>query len=1021
MKRVLLLVGLLVCLWVSGYGQESTVTGTVRNTEGDTMPGVNVSIKGTQRGTITDVEGRFSLTAPADATFVFSFIGYATQEVKAGATTDIAVTLENDFKELSEVVVTAMGIKQERRALGYAAQEMKGSELTATRQPNLVNALQGKVAGVRIQNSGGAPGSGASILIRGVNSISPNRSSEPLFVIDGVPVSNETTAGTLIPSSGSNATGTNEQYAFSNRAIDVNPEDIETMTVLKGPAATALYGLRASNGVVIITTKKGQGGKPQISYTGSFGVDEVNVTPEIQRDYREGASGVRRIGVAGAGTPFQTFGPPVTEDDVLYDNMKDFFQTGQRISHNVSVGGGNAKSNYYSSVSNLHQRGIVPNSSWDRTTFKISGNSAISDRLSVRGSATFSNSGGTRAQGGDKSIMSALTYYTTSVDVNDYLNPDGTMRSYAGTTIDNPRYLAEVSTLKDNVNRIVGYTGVNLKITNWLTADYQIGIDFYGDNRTRIAPNGLDISTSTGGFMVEEKSTYREINSNLLLTATHSFSDDLKATVLAGNNILDIDYDLINVRGERFGFKGFYDLSNTITRYTVKDGYIRRLIGAFGDLKLEYKGMLYLNATARNDWSSTLPKENRSFFYPSVNAGYVFTESLNLSGSSALSYGKVRASWAQVGKDASAYQYGQYYELATGFPFVTAGATSVSGFRKSTTVSAADLTSERTTSVEFGAELKFFSNRLSLDATYYRALSKHQIVEVPVANTAGLSRFVMNAGDIRNHGVELLLSGTPLRSPSVTWDVAVNWSFNRSKVLSMPAGVTEIFFQDDRIANKLVVGGSVGDLYGRPYKRDDQGRLLIDAAGFPSWTDGYVKVGNAMPDWMGGVTNTVTYKGIALSFLIEVRQGGDVYDTGLRNRLRNGVDARTALRNVDVVFDGVKASGEANTTAVRLDGDTYYRNEARYNGVSEILLQDASWVRLRTASIGYSVPRSALSKTPLSGLNVSLTGNNLLLFTPFEGFDPEGNSYGSGSNQFGYTGLNIPATRSYTLSLTANF
>lgn len=1016
MKRVLLLVGLFAIWYGPAFAQESTFTGTVKNSDGDTMPGVNVTIKGTQRGGITDIEGRFSLTAPADATFVFSFIGYKTQEVTPGTATDLSITLANDFTALSEVVVTALGIRQERRSLGYAAQEMKGSELAATRQPNLVNALQGKVAGVRIQNSGGAPGSGASILIRGVNSISPNRSSEPLFVIDGIPISNETTAGSLLPSSGSNALTTNEQYSFSNRAIDINPEDIESLTVLKGPAATALYGLRASNGVVIITTKKGQGGKPQISYTGSVGWDRVNMTPDIQRQYREGASGVRRIGVPGAGTPFQTFGPPVTEDDVIYDNLKNFFRSGLRINHSVSVSGGNQKSNYYTSASNLHQRGIVPNSNWDRTTFKISGTSTLSDRLIIRGSATYANSGGTRAQGGDKSIMSALTYFTTSVDVNDYINPDGSVKSYAGTTIDNPRYLAEFSTLTDNVDRIIGYTGANVKITDWLTADYQVGVDFYGDGRTRIAPNGLDISTSTGGFIVEEKGTYREINSNLLLTATHAFSNDLKATFMVGNNILDIDYKVLNTRGERFAFKGFYDISNTATKFSFKDGYLRRLVGVFGDFKLDYKGTLYFNVTSRNDWSSTLPKKNRSFFYPSVNAGYVFTESLNLANTSALSYGKVRASWAQVGKDASAYQYGQYYESATGSPF-----NGVPGFRKSTTMGSNDLTSERTTSLEFGTELKFFASRLSLDATYYRALSKHQIVEVPVANTSGLSRYLTNAGDIRNQGVEVLLSGTPVRSPAVTWDVAVNWSFNRSKVLSMPAGISEIFFQDDRIANKIAVGGSIGDLYGRPYKRDAQGRLLIDASGFPTWSDTFVKVGNALPDWMGGITNTVTWKGLVLSFLVEIRKGGDVYDTGLRNRVRNGIDARTALRNADVVFDGVTAAGEANTTAVRLDGDTYYRNEARYNGVSEILLQDASWVRLRTASIGYTVPRPILGKTPFTALNISLAGNNLLLFTPFEGFDPEGNAYGSGTNQFGYTGLNIPATRSFTLSLNANF
>ena len=278
----------------------------------------------------------------------------------------------------------------------------------------------------------------------------------------------------------------------------------------------------------------------------------------------------------------------------------------------------------------------------------------------------------------------------------------------------------------------------------------------------------------------------------------------------------------------------------------------------------------------------------------------------------------------------------------------------------------------------------------------------------------------MNAGEIRNQGVEVLLSGTPVRTGALTWDVAVNWSTNRSKVLSMPEGVTEIVFQDDRIANKLAVGGSIGDLYGRPYKRDDQGQLIIDAAGFPTWTDTYVKMGNAMPDWLGGITNTVSWKNITLSFLIEVRHGGDAYDTGLRNRLRNGVDYRTALRNVDVVFDGVTADGKANTQAVRLDGETYYRNESRYNGVADILLQDASWVRLRTASLSYAFPRAIIGKA-LSALSLSVSGNNLWLSTPFKGFDPEGNAYGSGNNQFGYTGMNIPATRSINVSLNASF
>lgn len=999
----------------NAYAQETLITGKITDEAGEVLPGVNISVKGTDKGVIADASGIFSIQVSATDRLVFSFIGYKTKELTVGSSTEFNVTLETDVTALDEVVVTAFGIKQEKRALGYAAQEVKGSDITATNQPNVVASLQGRVAGARIQTSGGAPGAGVSILIRGVTSISPGRSSEPLFVIDGVPISNETNATNVLPSSGSTSPGSNEQYSFSNRAIDINPDDIESLTVLKGPAATGLYGLRGSNGVIIITTKKGIAGKPQISYSGSMGWDEVNRVPDIQREYREGASGVRRIGVAGAGTPFQTFGPPVTEDEMIYDNFKNFFRTGVRVNNTLSVSGGNDKSNYYTSVSHLSQKGIVPNSDWKRTTIKISGTSSLSEKLTIRGSATFSNSGGLRPQGGDKSIMSSLTYYTPSVDVNDYINPDGSIKSYAGTTIDNPRYLAEFSTMEDNVNRLIGFAGANFKITSWLTADYQLGVDFYGDSRTRIAPNGLDISTATGGFMVEERDLYREINSTFLLTASHSFNEDLKGSVMVGNNVLDINFNSLNARGEKFGLKGFYDLSNTTTKFTVEDGFIRRIFGVFADAKIDYKGILYGSITARNDWSSTLPEANRSFFYPSISTGFIFSEAFHIE-NNVFSYGKIRASWAAVGKDASAYQVGQYYETAAGFPF-----NGVNGFRKSTIAGADDLKSELTSTYEIGAEIKFFNNRLWLDASAYNGVSDKQIVDVPVSNASGLARYVTNAGEIRNRGLELLVGGTPVRTGNFKWEVLVNWSANRSKVLSMPEGINEIIFQDDRIVNKIVVGGSIGDLYGRPYKRDDAGNLIIDASGFPVWTDTFVKVGNAIPDWMGGITNTASWKGISLSFLIEMRHGGDAYDVGLRNRVRNGIDERTALRNVDVIFDGVTATGEVNTLPVRLDGDTFYRNEPRYNGVSDVLLQDASWVRLRSASVSYTFSKTLLSKTPLSSLGISASGNNLLLLTPFKGFDPEGASYGSGSNSFGYTGLNIPATRGLTLSLNATF
>ncbi|MBC7920006.1 MAG: SusC/RagA family TonB-linked outer membrane protein [Ferruginibacter sp.] len=1011
--------GLLLLLALPSFAQNRTVSGRVTAAEdGSPLPGVSVTVKGTTAGTQTDADGRYQLSASEDNTLVFSYIGTLTQEIRVGSAATLDVVLVADAKQLSEVVVTAFGIAQERRAVNYAVQQISSDVLTKNAEPNVVNALQGKVAGAYIQSSGGAAGAGTTILIRGLNSISPNRSSSPLFVIDGVPISNETYAGSQLPSSGSNSPGSNEQYSNTNRAVDLNPNDIESLSVLKGPAATALYGLRAANGAVIITTKRAKVGAPSVRFNTSVGWDEVNKVPGIQRQYREGTSGVRRIGVAGAGTPFQTFGPKVTENDPVYDNFTHFFRTGLKVNNDVGLSGATDRASYTTSASHLYQKGIVPNSDWKRTTVRVGGSFNINDKLSVSGAVTYSNSGGSRPQGGDKSVMSALNYHTTSADVNDYINPDGSIRSYAGSIIDNPRYLAEFSTLKDNVNRNIGNVGFTYKPLDWLTVDYKLGADIYSDSRTRLAPNGLDISSQVGGFVIEDRNNYREINSNLYITATKSFGEDLKGSLLVGNNLLDIREDVVNVRGEGFTLAGNYSLNNTVNKFTNKGGRRNKLSGVFADAKLEYKGTLYLSLTGRNDWSTTLPKQNRSFFYPSVNLGYLFTESLGLSNSNVFNYGKLRVAVAGVGKDASAYQTGTYFQAASRFPF-----NGVGGVRRSTTSGGTeDLQPESTTSLELGTELRFFGNRLSLDLTYYKAVTDGQIVEVPISNVTGYAAYITNAGEIRNEGFEALVNATPVRLGNFSWDVSLNWSRNKSEVLSLPEGLSEIVFQDDRIVNKLVVGGSAGDLYGRPYRRDAQGRLLIDANGYPTWTDAFVKVGNALPDWQGGVTNTFTYRALALSFLVEVRQGGDVYDTGLRNRLRNGVDERTAVRDQQVVFEGVTETGEVNAKEVILSGDAFYRNpEARYNGVADILLQDASWVRLRNASLSYLLTKAAIGRLPFQTVRFTVSGNNLVLLTKYRGFDPEGTAYGAGSNSFGYSGLNIPATRNVTVAASITF
>lgn len=1005
------------------FGQAQTVKGKITAEDGSPLPGASVLVKGTTVGTVTDVDGNYTLEVPSGAqALMISFIGYETAEVSLRGRAIVDYQLTPDIQQLSEVVVTAFGIEQEKKALGYSVEEFSSEEITRSNQPNLLDALQGQVAGVQINSSGGSPGAGSSIIIRGITSLSAGADNQPLFVVDGIPISNETIAGNVVPSAGSNAVSSAEQFSNSNRAVDISPENIESISILKGASATALYGLRAANGVVLITTKRGASGKARVDFTTSASFDNVVTTPEIQTRFREGRQGRVRTNADGSRSDvrFQTLGPPVSQYDQVYDNFENFFRTGNKYSATVNVSGGNEKATYFSSVSRLTQEGVVPNSDWDRTGFKLAGSGKLTEKFEVDGSVNYINSGGNRAQGGDKSIMSTLNYFSPTFDVNDYLNPDGTQNSFAGTIIDNPRYLAEYSTYEDNVNRIIGYLGFRYNLKDWISLSYKAGIDNYSDQRTRIAPPNIDITFQNGGFIVEENINYQEVNSNLLLTLNRSFSEDLSATLTLGNQVTDISSHLISTRGERFTLPDFYDLSNTSNLFTYKRDSKRRIVGAFGELKLDYRNFLFLSITGRNDWSSTLPEDNRSFFYPGVSLGYVFSEQFDLP--DVLTFGKLRASWAEVGKDAPPYQVGSYFESTPGSPFL-----GINGFRLDDVAGSVNLKPEHTTSFEIGADLRFLNNRIGIDLTYFDQHSKDQIIPVPVSNTTSLSRYVTNAGEISNKGIELLVTANPLKFGDFNWNLSLNFSKIKNEVVSIHPSVDEIVFYSDgpsEIVNKLVPGGSAGDLYGHPYIRDDQGRLIIDENGLPqSALDTLILVGNAFPDWTGGLTNTFSWKGFSLSVLMEVREGGDLVDTGLRNRIRNGVDERTGIRYEQIIFKGVTEDGQENTTPVNPTGYNnnispgLYRNESAYVGSSDILLQDASWFRIRNISLSYSLPSTLLERLPFTSARITLSGNNVFLSTPFMGFDPEGSQFGAGSNAFGFAGQNIPNTRSYTVKL----
>ena len=1011
------------------FGQTRQISGKVINQTGQVVPSATVTIKGGSKGTAADENGNFTVTIPGnDATLVISSAGFQSQEIQIGTATTYTITLAGN-SNLTEVIVTgAFGIKQRKRTLGYNVQEVSAQQLQQGRENSFINGLQGKVSGVNITSTGGAPGSGTDIVIRGLSSLSPGSNNQPLIVIDGLPIDNTTTSGSVLPSTGTNGNqaGSRDQFAFANRGLDINPDDIESISVLKGAGATALYGLRAANGALIITTKKGTLGKMSVTLSSSAGIDMITKYPEIQTKYREGQQGRLSFNTDGSPNRFQTFGPLRTANDPVYYNFKNAFDRGLRLNNSVTVQGGSNKTTYYSSVSALNQKGIVPASSYDRYTFKLAGTSQLSDKLSVNGSATFTSSNNVAPSAGDKGIMTALSYYSPTFDVNDYLNADGSMKVFSPGVIDNPIYVAHYSQLKSNLFRTVGNVGFTYTILPKLKLDVKLGGDFYGDNRTRIVPGPrflndpatLDLAAGVKGFITEDRISFRDISSNLFLTYQDKIGSDFDYTVLLGNTSDQFTSDLISARGETFALPGFYDLSNTANLYNARSTVRKKYTGVFADVKIGFRNALYAELSARNDWSSTLPKNNNSFFYPAASIGYVFTDLHHLSGN-VLSFGKLRLSYAGVGKDASPYDAtGPYYAPVTGFPFA-----SVPGFLRSTSYGDPGLKPERQQSVEIGTELRFLKDRINLDVSLYKSKNTNQIIGVPIAYTSGYSTYTTNAGAIENKGIEVQLSGYPVRLKDFSWNVNVNWSANRSKVLSIKQGINEIVFYDEgRISNKLVVGGSAGDLYGTSYKRDAGGNLIINAQGYPDYTTSFVKAGNAFPDWLGSINNSFTYKAFTLSGLLEFKKGGDVFDVTMRNSIRNGVLKITENRYVQTVFKGVKASdGKPNDIPVYLD-QNFYRNPNFFNNITDVVLQDASWLRLRNVSLAYQLPKKWLVGTKfVQGANLNVTASNIILWTPYKGYDPQSTAYSAGYNVYGYTGSNIPNYSSLIFALNVNF
>lgn len=1053
MKRSLFFAWLFLLVMPSlVWAQQRQVTGRVTAENGQPVAAASVMVKGTTTGVTADDQGRFTITVPSsNAVLVISAAGFQPLELRIGNSDNYNVSLKSG-ENLSEVIVTAFGVRKEKKALGYSAQDIKADEIAASRQPNLINAMQGKMAGVQINSTGGAPGQGARIIIRGVKSLDPTRNNQPLFVIDGIVMDNSTDVR--------GATATDFQPALrgmSNRAADINPDDIETITVLKGGAATALYGQAGSNGVVIITTKSAKAGKMRVNVTTTYGIEEVNKFPEVQFTYTQGYIDSTNRPVYTPYDFFPSWGPTVdaaraidpTHPAELFHHYKQGYQQGNQFRTSIHLSGGNENALLSASLSHFKQKGTIPFSDYKNVAAHLKGQFKLSDKLRFISSLHFTNSGGYRVNA-DR-FNESLTYWTPRWSVKDYIKPDGTMNTHHPRyTNNNPIYGNATNRFRDDVNRFIGSVAFTYTPLKWLSFDYRGGIDYYTDFRRHTAPGrkGVVGEIAHGdnglGFVNEYRIGSRTLSSNLMATFNRDWTSKLNTVLRVGNDIRDRKFDQVNATGSELDVPDLLTLNNTKIRSNSQYQEKYRIVSVFGDLTIGWDNFLFLNITGRNDWSSALAIGNNSFFYPSASLSYVFSDHVSLPGW--FSFGKLRASLAEIGKDTDPYRISNYYTSST------INSTGQVIWTRDDKRGDPSLKPERTTTLEIGTELRFFQNRLGLDFTWYKLNSREQIIPVRVSPTTGFAEVIINAGELENKGIELVLNGTPVKTRDFTWDVSLNFSRNRNKVVSLREGLTEIVVEShfgyfgSTATMKYVPGFPVGNIYGTSYQRyygpditDDRISLyrnlpIVIAStgsnrGFPARDLTQRILGNSQPDWIGGISNSFTYKNISLSFLFDAHQGQDRY-----NQLGNfmsafGIATYTLDREQMKTFEGVLPDGTPNKQVVYMglgigpDGRDYtagfYRNIHR--GVTENFVEDASWVRLRTLSVGYEIPAEAFARTFIKGATITFTGNNLLLFTDYTGFDPETSSMNAGSNTDAFTGFTYPASRSYLLTLNVNF
>ena len=1067
--------------------QDRSVSGKVTaSSDGTGIPGVNVLLKGSTIGVVTDINGDYRINVPGEGgILVFSSIGLVSQEIEIGNQSVINVSLTEDVTQLSEIVVTAVGIESSKRKLGYAVQSVEASDVVKAQRTNIVDGLAGRAAGVYTNSSSGTAGASSAIRIRGSASIDGN--NDPLFVIDGIPIDNEERAS-------GNPDDESNQFldgvANSNRAIDINPNDIESISILKGGAATALYGIRAANGAVIITTKRGgnTAGKPVVTISSSVGVNRISQMPDLQTSFSQGSGGVMLnpgntllpdTDINSGTSDRHSWGAPIADlryqegtaglygwdkngrlvdkDDPtasnrpanVYDNVDDFFRTGLVYDNNVSLSVGSEKTQYYFSVGNRKEEGVVPNNNFERTSFKATMTTKFFEKLKSTASITYVRSGGDRVQQGSNlsGVMLGLlrtppTFDNSNGLGNDavdnpeaYLFPDGTQRGYRGLSAgprtlqaiyDNPFFTVSENQFEDDVHRVIGFAQLDYEVLPWINVTYRLGTDFYNDSKfTGLAIGSLNLGNGEG-FIANDQITSTDINSDLIISLNKDINEDISLGVIVGHNYFDRKNRRYYTQGIDIAIPGFNHITNTVSNL-IRDVNTNKTTSAvYADISIGYKDFLFLGLTGRNEWSSTLPEDDNSFFYPSASLGFIFTDAFQMQ-SNILSFGKLRAAYSILGNDAEEYRTATTFVtpnvndgwVNTGLNFPYNGRTTVT---RSVTLGNSALRPEELTSMEFGAELRFFNNKLGLDVTWYRNLSKDQIIDVPIDPASGYREVALNAGEIENKGWEIALLASPISQRNFTWDVNVNFTKNVSEVLALAPGVEVIQLVGfASTSSRAIVGKGYGAIYGQDFERDANGNMIIGSNGYPSLDNDAKFLGDPNPDWIAGINNSLNFKGIGLSFLWDIKQGGDIWNGTAGALTTMGTAGITANRGQSIVFPGVLADGSPNTQEVVLD-ETWYRGSGGgFSGNAVDFIEETSWVRLRNITLSYSLPSTILERLPFTDLSFSLTGNNLILITDYSGVDPETSLIGSGNGTAAMDYFNNPGTKGYLFGIRATF